>query len=288
MRVHHLVCLTMCPPFAKIVNGRGSLFERGTMICHCVLLETDRHGLVLIDTAIGTDDCADAAGRLGSHFALGMGIPKPPPEHTALRQIESMGFSKKDVRHLVVTHLDVDHAGGIPDFPDAIVHVMAAEKEAALARRTLTEKNRYRPCHWAHGPKWATYETPRGERWRGFECVRSLEGLGDEVMMLPLSGHTRGHACVAVEGAPHGAFVHCGDAYFWGGTIDPGRGPMPWGLAFFESNIAMEGVAKVRENHARLRELAKDGTVRVFCAHDREEHAREAARPVSAGRSAAA
>lgn len=267
MRVHHLDCLTMCPPFARWVNGRGGLFERGRMICHVLLVETDRHGLVLVDTAIGLDDCADTAGRLGGHFALAMGISAPPPEKTARRQVEAMGFRAEDVRHLVVTHLDLDHAGGLPDFPHATVHVLADEKEAALARRTLGEKSRYRPAHFAHGPRWATYRAA-GEPWRGFECVRAIEGLPEEILLIPLTGHTRGHACVAVE-APGRTLVHAGDAYFHRASVRD-AGEVPFGLRVFESNIATDR-AKIAANHARLRELDRDPGIRLFCAHDPEE-----------------
>jgi len=267
MRVRHLSCATLCPPSARLVNGRGhSLFRRGTMVCHVLLVETDRHGLVLVDTAIGLDDCADAPRRLGGAFAYGLGIPRPPAAETAIRRLEALGHSASDVRHVVVTHLDLDHAGGLPDFPHATVHVMAAEKDAALARRTWNERARYRPCHFAHGPRWATYEAARGERWRGLEAVRSLDGLPDEILLLPLSGHTRGHAAVAVE-APGGALVHAGDAYFWGGATDRSRGEAPLGLRLFEGRIAIDR-AKVERNHERLRALADDRSVRVFCAHD--------------------
>ncbi len=275
MRVHHLRCLTMCPPFARLVDGTGSLFARGTMVCHVLLIETDAHGLVLVDTAIGLDDCADAVGRLGAQFAYAMAVTKPPPEDTAIRQIEAMGFSAADVRHLVLTHLDVDHAGGLADFPHARVHVMADEKDAALARRTSNEKSRYRPCHWAHAPRWSTYGAS-GERWRGFDAVRQLEELPPEILMIPLSGHTRGHACVAVE-APGLPLLHCGDAYFHRATLDRAEGAVPAGLRLFEGAMAIER-ARIRDNHARLRALAATGEVRVFCAHDPVELARETAR----------
>ena len=36
---------------------------------------------------------------------------------------DGAGFRREDVRHILVTHLDFDHAGGLPDFPDAVVHV---------------------------------------------------------------------------------------------------------------------------------------------------------------------
>jgi hypothetical protein len=70
MRVHHLDCLTMCPPFARWATGSGGLFERGKMVCHVLLIETEKDGLLLVDTAIGLDDCADTGGRLGTHLPL--------------------------------------------------------------------------------------------------------------------------------------------------------------------------------------------------------------------------
>lgn len=267
MRVHHLDCLTMCPPFARWVNGTGGVLERARMICHVLLVETDAHGLVLVDTAIGTDDCADSAGRLGTPFAWMMGIERPPLERTAVRQIERLGLRREDVRHVIVTHLDLDHAGGLPDFPEAKVHVMAGERDAALARRTLAERRRYRPCHFAHGPRWATYRA-RGETWRGLECVRQLEGLPPEILMVPMTGHTRGHACVAIETRDRGTLVHAGDAYFHREAVR-GAGEIPWGLGVFERSIAVDG-SRIAANHARLRALATQG-VHVFCAHDEHE-----------------
>lgn len=269
MRVHHLSCLTLCPPAARLVNGRGGWLERGRMECHCLLVETDAHGLVLVDTGIGVDDCGDPAGRLGRLFThVLMGGAMPPLAQTALRQVEALGHSPADVRHVVLTHLDVDHAGGLPDFPHAKVHVLADEKDAALARRTLPERSRYRPCHFAHGPSWATYRAS-GERWRGFEAVRQLEGLPPEILLIPLTGHTRGHACVAVEGAPGGALVHCGDAYFHRGAVEGGE--IPLGLQLFEKNLAFDRT-RIAGNHARLRELrASDADLRLFCAHDPTE-----------------
>ena len=80
------------------------------------------------------------------------------------------------MRHIVLTHLDFDHAGGLPDFPEAKVHVHAKEKDAALARVTFNQKQRYRSVQFAHGPAWETYEA-LGEPWKGVPAVRQLEGL---------------------------------------------------------------------------------------------------------------
>ena len=58
---------------------------------------------------------------------------------TAIRQVEALGFSATDVRHLVPTHLDIDHAGGLPDFPEAELHVWRPEMEAVQSP-SLKEK----------------------------------------------------------------------------------------------------------------------------------------------------
>ena len=52
-------------------------------------------------------------------------------QDTAIRQLEALGHKASDVRHIVLTHLDFDHAGGLEDFPNATVHVMDAEFVAA-------------------------------------------------------------------------------------------------------------------------------------------------------------
>lgn len=42
----------------------------------------------------------------------------------------------RDVRHIVLTHLDFDHAGGLDDFPEATVHMLQIERDVAVAQRS--------------------------------------------------------------------------------------------------------------------------------------------------------
>lgn len=264
MRVHHLDCCTMRPrvaPWAKLVS-------------HCLLLETDAHGLVLVDTGIGTGDVRDTR-RLGLLFAPAMRIDRTMTKMPALPQIEALGFRRGDVRHVVLTHVDFDHAGGVPDFPAATVHVHAREKDAARARATLMERTRYRPAHLAHDVKWATYDSS-GEPWRGM-TARRLDGLPPEILAVPMHGHSRGHAAIAVD-TGSGWLVHAGDAYFHRSVIERGDASgTPWPLRFVERLIAID-YAKVRENHAALAALAKHEDVTVFSAHDPVEFQRSSGR----------
>lgn len=263
-RVHHLNCGSMCPPIARLVQHGGAFFRRGLLVCHCLLVEGEG-GLVLVDTGFGLEDCAQARARLGRvRHVLDARLD---PLETAARQVERLGFDPKDVRDVVVTHLDLDHAGGISDFPWARVHVHGRELDAALARATFFERLRYRPLHWAHGPLWARHAVA-GERWLGFECVSALEGSKDEVLLVPLEGHTRGHCAVAVRTA-EGWLLHCGDAYFNHAEMDPERPSCPVGLGLFQTLVQVDRAAR-HANQARLRTLARErrGEVRVFCAHD--------------------
>jgi glyoxylase-like metal-dependent hydrolase (beta-lactamase superfamily II) len=265
VRVHHLDCGTLCPWPAQLVNGRGGLFAAARLVCHCLLLETS-DGLVLVDTGIGAADVADGGRRLGAAWVR-LVRPVLDPEQTAVRQVARLGFSPDDVRHIVPTHLDLDHAGGLPDFPRAAVHVWGPEHAAATAPATRRERLRYVAAHWAHGPRWDLLG-PGGERWRGFDAVRALPGVEPEVLLVPLAGHSRGHCGVAVRVAD-GWLLHCGDAYFFHGEIDPERPHCPAALELFERLGAVDEEARAG-NQARLRSLARAaaGEVRLFCAHD--------------------
>lgn len=274
LKIHHLNCGTMCPHGQRLINGTGGLLAPANMCCHCLLIES-ADGLVLVDTGLGSGDIQDPR-HLGKGF-LFVTRPKLRMEETALQQVQALGFKPADVRHIVVTHLDLDHAGGLPDFPEAQVHVFAPEQHAALARPTVGEKARYRPAHFAHRPKWVTHEV-QGERWHGFDAIRALPGSRDEILLVPLVGHTRGHCGVAVNtGGPDGKswLMHCGDAYFYRDEVKPEQPYCTPGLKIFQNLVQIDGVQR-RANQARLRELVRGAgqEVELFCAHDPVELAR--------------
>jgi glyoxylase-like metal-dependent hydrolase (beta-lactamase superfamily II) len=239
------------------------------MVCHVLLVESD-NGLVLIDSGFGTRDCDDPARRVGPSRHLIRPVLKP--DEAAVNQVERLGFRRADVRHIVVTHFDGDHIGGISDFPEAQIHVTAAEAFGALRAPSRGEKFRFRAVQWAHGPKIVEH-TPDGEKWRGFAAAKELVEVSPGIVLISLPGHTRGHACVAVD-AGHRWLLHCGDSFFHHGTAD-GTAPMPRALAAFEWAVAFDR-EMVRENHARLAELYRRDEPDLFmiCAHDLTDYDR--------------
>lgn len=262
MKVHHLNCATMCPRGERLLAGTGGLLAQAKLVAHCLLIEAGDQ-LVLIDTGLGTTDVANPK-RLGQPFRAFV-RPQCKAAETAIRQIEGLGLDPADVRHIVVTHLDVDHAGGLADFPSAEVHVSASELAAAQAP-PLREKARYVSAQWDHDPVWVEHRVD-GDRWFGFDSVRLLPDIGAEIAMVPLAGHSTGHVGIAVESAG-GWLLHCGDAYFHSREVATPHS-CPVGLRVFQTVVNHNGKAR-RQNQERLRELAREHRedVRLVCSHD--------------------
>jgi glyoxylase-like metal-dependent hydrolase (beta-lactamase superfamily II) len=253
-----------------LLGGQGGLLATAEIVCHCLAIESG-DGVVLVDTGFGMEDARNPR-QLGPVF--GLMNARPRPETTALKQLEALGFAADDVRQVVATHLDPDHSGGLPDFPDAEVHVLSTELDAALHPR-LRDRPRYVDAHWQHGPRWVRHETG-GDEWFGFESVRILPGANAEVALVPLRGHSLGHTGVAIKCGDRW-LLHCGDAYFNHGEL---RTPpsCPPGLRFFQNLNAADGKAR-RSNQERLRELASrhGDEITLLCSHDPHELEREQA-----------
>jgi glyoxylase-like metal-dependent hydrolase (beta-lactamase superfamily II) len=266
VKIHHLNCGSM-----REIDPEGAgnpPLAPARVLNHCLLVETEQAGLVLIESGFGTQDVRRREGTLGRTF-LDRTQAVLATEETALHQIRQLGHSPDDVRHIVLTHLDLDHSGGLSDFPQATVHVHEAELRAALATSDPHPEHtlRYRPAHWAHHPHWNPYASTKGNTWFGFDALE-LEGLPQEIMLIPLAGHTRGHCGVAVHDGDRW-LMHAGDAYYHQGQIDPIN---RWSIPLWEM---LEEITEIDRplrmgNHARLRELLRDHghEVEIFSAHD--------------------
>ncbi len=266
MRVHHLNCVSACPLGGLIMDG-ASLSLRGRLASHCLLIETAQ-SLVLIDTGYGLRDVEQPRARL-SPFFLALVKPELREEMTAVRQVRALGFDPKDVRHIVLSHLDFDHAGGLDDFPEATVHLLQTEITSATAQATLLDRMRYRPQQWSSRAAWRGYPGKSGETWRGFECVRDMPGLPPELLLVPLLGHTLGHAGVAVQ-LPERWLFYVADAYFYHAEMEAVPRCTP-GLRLYQTMMEKDRRQRLH-NQRRLRELAlSESDIAVFCAHDVSE-----------------
>jgi glyoxylase-like metal-dependent hydrolase (beta-lactamase superfamily II) len=279
MRVHHLNCISGCPLGGLLMDGFTTDSLRGRVASHCLLVET-ADALVLVDTGYGLRDVHDPQSRLASFF-LALLRPELREEMTAVRQIERLGYRAEDVRHIVLSHLDFDHAGGLDDFPHAAVHLLEEEVRSATARKTPLDKLRYRPQQWHSRDRWHTYAPRQGDTWRGLTCVRQLAGLPPELLMVPLLGHTLGHAGVALE-RPEGTLFYAADAYFYHAEMDLSRPRCTPGLELYQTMMEKDRGARLHSQH-NLRELRRlaGRELTVFCAHDVAEFERLSGRALA-------
>lgn len=256
LRVHHLNCAHVT---TMNLGGR-------VLACHVLVVETQDSGLVLVDSGLGTADYAAISSRLGWSFAHLYARPSVDPSLAAIHQIRAMDLDPHDVRHIVQTHLDLDHVGGLSDFPWAQVHVHATEFAVAMARKGIKARGRYRPRMWEHGPRWQTYSA-EGEDWFGFEAVRGLRGLPPEILFVPLPGHTMGHCGVAID-TDQGWLLDAGDAYFDPREVHQPARECAFGVGLFQKIVTTDKALRLK-NQDRLRTfIATHPDVTVFAAHD--------------------
>jgi glyoxylase-like metal-dependent hydrolase (beta-lactamase superfamily II) len=256
----------MCPLGGALFDGtsKGAFAH---LVCHCWLIETERDGLVLVDTGFGRQDVENPS-RISAFFRYFNNI-KLEHSLTALAKIDRLGFKASDVRHIVLTHLDFDHAGGLSDFPEATVHVMQSEYDAAKTLDGWRGKRRYREAQWQRSLHWRFYQRS-GETWQGFSCVRPVLDT-EEIFMVPLPGHSPGHAGIALHSEGKWR-LHAGDAYFHRDEVHLPERQCPPGLRFYQRMMDHDHQARVTtQNSLRALRMASDQNLQIMCSHDAVE-----------------
>ncbi len=247
-RIHHLNCGTLQAPGGPRAG------------CHCLLIE-DNNGLTLVDTGIGLLDVQQPEARIGQALIDLVGFQFDERE-TAIRQIEQLGFSANDVKHIVLTHGDPDHAGGLADFPNALVHI-SDEELANISAGSW----RYLPIQFAHQPRWRAYAASN-TTWFGLKARPLLDlNIAGEILLIELFGHTHGHCGVAIQQGYRWE-LHVGDAYYLRVELDTDDHSVSQLAAQRADSDQLR-----RQNIEQLRRLVRDHSdqIRMFGYHDLDE-----------------
>jgi len=264
-KIHHLNCGTMNP-----------LFPRSTQsIIYCLLVETNA-GLLLVDTGFGTRDYKQPTLFTRIFIAL-LGLPRSLAE-TAAFQVEKLGYKRKAVKHIVMTHLHSDHAGGLRDFPVAQVHVHVIEFAAIQSPKGIRARF-YEKAHWDHGPKWVIHTDEESEDWFGFPSIPVQAGLLPDVRLIPLPDHTCGHCGVAVQ-TEAGWLLHCGDAtypFYQNNTPVPPLKPLPFYVMepprWLERSLEGEQTPRLKNLHQQ-----HGDKIHLICSNDSITYSQQKAR----------
>ncbi|MGD0627797.1 MAG: N-acyl homoserine lactonase family protein [Terracidiphilus sp.] len=110
-------------------------------------------------------------------------------------QLLALGIGPRDVRRVVLTHLHIDHDGGLAHFPQT--EILVARGELQTASGWLGRVRGYLPNRW---PSWFD-PVPldlAGERFGPFAASTRLTNAGD-VIAVATPGHTANHLSVLVR-----------------------------------------------------------------------------------------
>jgi glyoxylase-like metal-dependent hydrolase (beta-lactamase superfamily II) len=246
----------------RLMHGHGTWDGGHRVSLTCVLVERPE-GLVLIDTGWGSPTVRDPRDYPGRFFRATTGAPVVTDDTTALGHVRALGFAAEDVTDVVLTHLDIDHVGGLVDFPGARVHVGRAEHAATLARRPLRRVLHDNRKALAHGPRYVVADLV-DHADLGFPRSADLFGDGS-VTLLDAAGHTRGHCAVAVR-AEGRTLIHAGDAFVDARELD-GEAGLPLGVRLYRRILHEDRPAAGRVlDH--LRALHAEGRATLVNAHD--------------------
>jgi len=165
----------------------------------------------------------------------------------------------------------MDHAGGLPDFPAATIHIYDVEINAWLHPRTLMERRAYQPVNWVHNPKWQIHKL-KGDQWFGYDCLPPVRIAETQFVMIPFIGHTRGHCCVAVQ-QDHQWLLHCGDLYGYYQQVNPVQ-PYHHPCGSLMEIIVTKGFKMPRRHWVSIRNLLCEhhDQIQTFCSHDAHEY----------------
>lgn len=188
------------------------------------LVEHPGAGAILIDTGLHPSVAVDKKQNLGRFLATTTARDwEMEPEQAIPDQLRAMGKQASDVKLVVMTHLHLDHASGMSQFPDATFVFSRQEWERANEQRAVTSG--YVQKHFDHAFEYRLLDFHREdvESFAGFG--RSFDLLGDGSVHVAFTpGHTMGHMSVVLRGADREVLV-CGDAAYTRHALKTGHKP---------------------------------------------------------------
>jgi len=204
MRIHALQTGTVAIKTAQ-VEGRGSGLRRqlnmlrdanwtAALPIYAWVIEHPE-GLIVIDTG-ETARALEPGYFPGWHPFYRRGVREwIKTEEEIGPQLAALGFTARDVRWVVLTHMHTDHAGGLHHFPNT--EILVTRKEYQTAKSAGGRLFGYLPQHW---PSWFA---PRQidfqpQPFGAFPAHLPLTKAGD-VLLVPTPGHSAGHMSVILR-----------------------------------------------------------------------------------------
>jgi len=165
-------------------------------------------GVLLYDTGMNPQVAVGALKYWGP--VAKVFIPHMKPEQAIDKQIKALGYKLSDVKYVALSHMHLDHAGGMTCLPDATFIVRKAELQTAW---------------WPESFQRGAYILKDFQDTRGYKYMElgneDYDVFGDgSVVLIDSKGHTQGHQSVVVTLPKSGKFVLTGDSCYMKENID--------------------------------------------------------------------
>ena len=153
-------------------------------------------GVIVVDT--GSNAGLKSLPRWHPYFRFAVRFDIEPGQEAG-PQLQRLGIGARDVKTVVLTHLHIDHDGGLAHFPYS--RILASGEEIARTAGIAGALQGYLPNRW---PKWFD---PQRLAWQPssigpFKRSVPLTEAGD-VIAVPTPGHTPSHLSVIVQDGDH-------------------------------------------------------------------------------------
>ena len=203
LKVHILRCGTIHLP-----ASRSPLSPRTALPVWCYLIEHPTHGLLLVDTGLGTQPVSPF---LTWHY-------RPQPGPLITEHLQKRGFSPNDLSAVILSDLDIDHTGGLHAIREAKRFLVSEEEYYWTVRSTFA---RFQPRSlWENDVTFHAYYL-RGVSWGPARHALDLFGDGSVVSVLT-KGHTFG-SCTTVLQWNGKKLLLAGNAVRSGKTLENDR-----------------------------------------------------------------
>jgi len=172
-------------------------------------------GVIVVDT--GAAAHLKSLPRWHPYFQLAVRFDIEPEQEVG-PQLRRRGIGPRDVKTVVLTHMHIDHDGGLAHFPYS--RILASGEEIARTSGIGGAILGYLPRRW---PSWFA---PQPLNWQPssygpFERIARISAAGD-VIAVPTPGHTPSHLSVIVrDGADE--IMLAGDASYLETTMLAGK-----------------------------------------------------------------
>jgi N-acyl homoserine lactone hydrolase len=189
------------------------------------------------------------------------------PEEEIGPLLRGVGLSTNDVRWVVLTHLHMDHDGGLAHFPKA--ELLVSRPEFQRATGAFGKLFGYLPQHWPtwFAPHFVDFASqPLGPFPASYALTRAKD-----VWLVPTTGHSAGHLSVILKEGDRSIFLAGDTSYsqdlLLAGSID--------GVAFNER--------AARQTIRRIQQYLHEAPTVYLPSHDPEGARRLSERAVAVG-----